>query len=535
MNGVGKETGALPKVVKRVSISTDTDGQLSARSNSRQIAADTDATAAQVAKAPASVAISPCRGEVKSTGNHVSVEILRRELTRFGKHNLKMELTGFREALKGDVTECVETFAKTSLTEVVQAVMRETVGSRTNPSAPSDAPSWLVPREDTDRSCAVSRAGSCLSGGNVSRTASARMFERKSFFVRSTGSAINEEDVDDVVVARRGLGLGTHDFGSNEELDDLEGDGDAEFSGTILTPSTDVQHLPLLGDGDRQEDHTDVSLLLRYVVPFVQSEFFDWIVGVFIVINSIMLGVQADYMARKWISEVPGSFALFNMCAAIIFVVELLLRAACYGETFKQYVIRNIFDVLVIVTVAVSALMDLHDFIAGTPSVLSTRGVGALRIMRLLRIIRILRLPRLLHAIGELRVLVASLLDSLRPLVWTVILIVLVTYMFAVYLTQLVTDHKVNNRYLVKTEQKQLEDFFGNLPRTSLTLYEAVSDGMSWGYFAEPLILSCSWWYGFCFIIYVTFCVLGMMNVVMSVFVTGAIKHAEEDKQKVLM
>merc|ERR1719502_2503498 len=68
-----------------------------------------------------------------------------------------------------------------------------------------------------------------------------------------------------------------------------------------------------------------------------------------------------------------------------------------------------------------------------------------MRILRMFRLVRIMRMIRILRLISELRTIVASIMGSMRSLLWTVVLIFMLVYVFAVYLTQLVLDYRVDN------------------------------------------------------------------------------------------
>lgn len=54
-----------------------------------------------------------------------------------------------------------------------------------------------------------------------------------------------------------------------------------------------------------------------------------------------------------------------------------------------------------------------------------------MRILRVLRLVRIIRLVRVLRLIGELRTIVICIAGSLRPLAWTVALLMLLIYIKA--------------------------------------------------------------------------------------------------------
>merc|ERR1719162_1824472 len=112
-----------------------------------------------------------------------------------------------------------------------------------------------------------------------------------------------------------------------------------------------------------------------------------------------------------------------------------------------------------------------------------------MRILRILRLVRIMRMIRILRLITELRTIVASIMGSMRSLFWTVCLIFMLVYVFAVYLTQLVLDYRVSRQAEDQGEHPHdavLTYCFGNLGRSILSFYQGITGGMDWDLMAEP-------------------------------------------------
>merc|ERR1712137_793293 len=115
---------------------------------------------------------------------------------------------------------------------------------------------------------------------------------------------------------------------------------------------------------------------------------------------------------------------------------------------------------------------------------------------------------------------------------WTMVLIFLITFGFGIFLTQVVTDHKLALEEEEVEKQEALEEFYGTLVRSMFFLYQAISDGVHWGELAEPLVKDVSPWAAFAFIVYTAFVIFAMMNVVTAFFVESALKSAQgEEKQ----
>jgi len=142
------------------------------------------------------------------------------------------------------------------------------------------------------------------------------------------------------------------------------------------------------------------------------------------------------------------------------------------------------------------------------------------------------RLVRVLRLIGELRTMVVCILNSLRSLVWTVALLLLLMYVIAVYLTQVVSEYR-REQFVSGGAGGRLEEdldlYFGSLLSSILTLYQAISGGLSWNVAVLPLMSALSPFLGFLFSFYVAFVLIAIMNVVTAVFVESALKSAQRD------
>merc|ERR1740122_150213 len=87
---------------------------------------------------------------------------------------------------------------------------------------------------------------------------------------------------------------------------------------------------------------------------------------------------------------------------------------------------------------------------------------------------------------------------------------------------------------LVQSEQlKQLGKLYGSLSINLLSLFMAVTGGLDWGAVMDPLGLL-PWWYTVVFLIFISFLVFGVLNVVTAIFVESAYKFAQTDKQEMV-
>jgi len=267
----------------------------------------------------------------------------------------------------------------------------------------------------------------------------------------------------------------------------------------------------------------------------VQSEHWNMAASILILVNAIVIGVETEYMAVHWCAQTPPVFKAIDRLFFAYFLVEILLRFAVFGTNLLRLPDwrSNIFDILLVSLQTADEILAAKIF-SWKAEVLPSYQLSTLRTLRLFRLVRLLRLTRFLHLLGGLRMLVVSIGDSLRSLSWTIFLLFMLTFVFGVFLTQLVTDHKVRNR----EREEELEDllyYFGSLDRSMLFLYETISEGNHWHEVVKPLMEQCSPWLALVFVIYMSFTLFALMNVVTGVFCESAIRTAEEDKKQVLM
>jgi len=156
------------------------------------------------------------------------------------------------------------------------------------------------------------------------------------------------------------------------------------------------------------------------------------------------------------------------------------------------------------------------------------------RILRLARTVRIFRVFRVMRFVRSLRILVQSVLNTLRSLFWTMLLLVLIIYLFAVLFTQATTQYVV--AFAVQDRPPKdalLRQCYGSLGRSVYTLFQSISGGVSWHEVVEPLTDVGGVWISL-FIVFITFTYFAVLNVVTGVFCQTAIESAHQDQDMVV-
>eukprot|EP00927_Polykrikos_kofoidii_P000687 TRINITY_DN10251_c0_g7_i1.p1 TRINITY_DN10251_c0_g7~~TRINITY_DN10251_c0_g7_i1.p1 ORF type:complete len:749 (+),score=108.09 TRINITY_DN10251_c0_g7_i1:54-2300(+) len=270
------------------------------------------------------------------------------------------------------------------------------------------------------------------------------------------------------------------------------------------------------------------------VQDILNSPRFDNLVGLVIMVNAFMIGVQTHHTALNRTASPLFVFEVFEGIFAVWFTAELSLRI--YVAKLAFFVPKgggwfwNYFDFLVVF----AQLLELFVQQLAKNSSIDVSKFRLLRVLRILRLVRILRVVRVLHLISELRTIVSSIVGSVRSLGWTCVLLFLMIYIVGVYFTQSITEHLVEQQTNGKSFTQGEEDlgyFFSSLFRAILSLFQAMSGGLDWNDLGGPLFTELGAMQGLCFTAFIAFALLALMNVVTGVFVQTALNSArtEED------
>jgi len=268
---------------------------------------------------------------------------------------------------------------------------------------------------------------------------------------------------------------------------------------------------------------------LTCIAKIVMSPKFDNLASLLVFGSVICLAVQTEWMARNFTSEPHFAFKCVEIGFTVVFSVEILLRLYVYGKAFfcEKNKWWNLFDLSLV-------SMQVTEVVAA--SIKNGQRLPFAPFLRCLRIARMVRVARFLRVVPELRTLMVQIFHSFLPLIWVFILVFLVTAVFAVVLTQVVTDYKVQHEEEYRETDGELEHLhqFDNLLYSMLSLYMTISEGKHWGELSEPL-MEVSPWLAFLFIGYTFFVIFAFMNVVTSHFVEEALVSAKQDDRQQML
>jgi len=256
----------------------------------------------------------------------------------------------------------------------------------------------------------------------------------------------------------------------------------------------------------------DMSTIKR----FVTSMQFDTAVCLLILSNCIFVGVQIEHH--------DSSFIVFEMIFCFFFFAELLLRALADPKRFLGRESKwNIFDSLCLVGSIIEIGVELLAQMQPRSHVM------VLRCMRFLHFLRVTRMLRV-RAFRELRLMVGSMLCCFKPFIWTLFLLMMEVYVFALLFTQGVREEVKSNRSLPDAHKNIFDTNFLTVRSSMYTLLSLILGGDDWLQYAVAFG-SIHWLYKFLLFGYIIFTQLALLNVITAIFVDCAMNAALNDKQ----
>jgi len=279
------------------------------------------------------------------------------------------------------------------------------------------------------------------------------------------------------------------------------------------------------------------GLCLAAAARAVRNPWFERVVALVIMLNAVYIGVATDYMAIHNLEKAPTVFQVIEMVFLLLFVTELglrlsvqrtrLLRRRLADGSLNMNFYWNILDVLVISLqfveiLATYAKLTVNGFTQFT----------VLRVLRLVRLVRLVRIVKLFRFVRDLRMILFSIWRSLSIFFWAITALVLLIFMTSVYMTEMVLTRKLTG----VADSQGLEDRFGSLTKTMMSLFQAVAGGVDWKDLTD--VLGEGEGANFVvgpFLVYLAFTLFAMVNVITGVFLETAMESAREEKEIYVM
>lgn len=311
---------------------------------------------------------------------------------------------------------------------------------------------------------------------------------------------------------------------------------------------------------DKKKRHTRVSSLMSqekrasllaeasFLEKLTRSKQYEWFSGGLIILNSIFMGIQTQSMALRAKDETskgeelssltPWDFLGVQATFGILFGIDLALRWVCDGFTeFFRTEDRswNILDVVVVGLGTIDTITEIIITAQGDASGTPLSTFSVLRVLRVARIVRVVRVIRVMKFFRELRMMIFSIIGCLKSVTWIILVLGLVFYLFGLTFTQAVTDSLDSLNLRQADKYADTIAFFGTVDKSILSLYMAMSGGNDWGQYYDALEalpggeIQC-----LLFILFITFSIFAVVNIVTGVFVDNAMQSGRQDREVVV-
>eukprot|EP00435_Cladocopium_sp_Y103_P062843 s271_g24.t1 len=170
--------------------------------------------------------------------------------------------------------------------------------------------------------------------------------------------------------------------------------------------------------------------------------FFERITLAVILLNAGWIGVDIELNKADMLFRADPIFIVMENFFCIFFLAELIIRFGLFKKT--SYVIKDIWFLadffLVSLMILETWLVPVIDaFTNGSGSGMSS-GASVLRVARVMRVLRTARMARLVRLMPELMILIKGMMVAFRSVFFTLLLLLLITYVFAVAFVQFSRD-----------------------------------------------------------------------------------------------
>lgn len=251
----------------------------------------------------------------------------------------------------------------------------------------------------------------------------------------------------------------------------------------------------------------------------VSSTKFDALMGFVVVVNAMFLAVENEIPQNE--DSVVRVFTIADAIFLAIFTIELISRIFAFGFACIRNSSAMMLDVVIVAT---GWLTEVIVPLTTGAFAVDMKVLQALKVLRVLRAVRVLRLMTMFR---DLWLVVQAFFLCLKPLVWTVLFILIIIFIFAMFSVEL-----IGNGIRLEFEEgspvvKSAERFVSTIPALVALFQMMTLD--SWHRLVSPLFNAAPWTYFF-FLTYIAVSALCLMNLITAVVIDSAMRSMEEEE-----
>merc|ERR1719265_417029 len=255
------------------------------------------------------------------------------------------------------------------------------------------------------------------------------------------------------------------------------------------------------------------------------STFFQVVTGTLILVNSLVMAVNANYQVTHVENPKTEVQRLLAWAFVIAYTVELIVRIGSEHVRFFSYG-WNWFDLLIVI----AGYDDVLAFDGDTES----RKMSQIQVLRMLKLLVVVRLMR---TVREVRLLLDSLMGSVRALMWTIILILSTIFMFGLLFVNAVAsylkDYRLENPGKDPSNRDMLMLYWGSVMKAMYTLFQSATGGVDWKEVSDSLEVV-GYEYLALFLLFILFFVYAISNSVTAICIEASSQYASRDRSRLL-
>ncbi|CAJ1388363.1 unnamed protein product, partial [Effrenium voratum] len=287
-----------------------------------------------------------------------------------------------------------------------------------------------------------------------------------------------------------------------------EDEGNRAFSQLSAEYATDMVRKKAVEGFDRSSTRVMSNNIFASIV---RHPAFERMSLAIIYMNALWIAVDIEFNDADMVLQAHAFFIIVEILFLLYFTSELLIRFMSYDRSRSALTDSwFIFDFLLVL------LMVLETWLIPLAALLMqgsessnqagmARSASVLRVARILRVLRTARIIRVARYMPELMILVKGLIVAARSVFFTLVLLLLITYVFSIAFAQLSHDTRLKPLY------------FQSVPTAVLTLIVTCVMPDQESFFQD--VAQESWVMGMLVIIFVTIGSLIVMNMLVGILV----------------
>eukprot|EP00445_Apocalathium_hangoei_P089851 CAMPEP_0204204836 /NCGR_PEP_ID=MMETSP0361-20130328/69914_1 /ASSEMBLY_ACC=CAM_ASM_000343 /TAXON_ID=268821 /ORGANISM="Scrippsiella Hangoei, Strain SHTV-5" /LENGTH=631 /DNA_ID=CAMNT_0051168005 /DNA_START=34 /DNA_END=1929 /DNA_ORIENTATION=+ len=262
---------------------------------------------------------------------------------------------------------------------------------------------------------------------------------------------------------------------------------------------------------------------------FVHHWRFESVFATVIAFNTAFAIYNTNYDIEHAGEDPTGFMVTVELALVCFYGIEMACKLAAHGRWFfcKRNMTWNILDLFLV-------LLSIYEQFIG---LLSLNGPGIslsfMRTLRILKIAKVLRVVTILTLFAELRLIMNSLVGSIVSMFWSFVMLTLVFLLFGLVFAQgcgiYLAEHGEWLRSQHPDTHTEMLSSFGSVQLAMLSLLKTSTGGADWSGYFDSLVLAGSW-YGACFILFIGFYHIAVINILTGIFVDNAMKLAVLDR-----